>query len=308
MSTPALVFQHDTLITVDAPASFDAEAAVDLPAESAAVDIAVEGFANWISGNYTQNTGNINDIKSNLTVDKSTLKTGAFSLITDLDNIDSASFSSYGDIIKTKGSGLVVDSSKGVRKMFKSDDNTKVNLTTAAASWFVNLQAWAGLDSNVYSGDALKHDKSSLGSVLVQTAGAALFQNLGRNAALKNDTNIHAKESKLANDISNALTEVANNYNDSKFFKRYLDSGRYDADSTRDTGNGPVSYALDNAAFDFMIQVGGTVSDSDGDSLTDAGVLNRILGNRSEGHHMVNADATYTMNLFLRMRQKNNLD
>jgi hypothetical protein len=307
MSTP-IVFQHDTLITVDAPASIDAEVAVDLPAESAAVDIAVEGFANWISGDYVQNTGDINDIKSNLTVNKSTLKTAAFSLMTDIDHT-TASFSTYGNIIKTKGSGLVIDSSKGVTSMLKNDGVTSVALTDAAASWFVNLRAWAGVDSNVYSGTALKHDKCSLGSVLVQTAGAALFQKLGRNAALKNDTDIHAKENKLANDISNALTESSANYSATKFFKRYLDSGRYDDDASRDTGNGPVSYALDNANFDFMIQVGGTVSDSDGDSLTDAGVLARILGNRATGEHMVNeADASYTMNLFLRMRQKNNLD
>jgi hypothetical protein len=303
----SLVFHHDTLITVDAPASIDAEVAVDLPAESAAVDIAVEGFANWISGDYVQNTSDINDIKSNLSVNKLTLKTAAFALMTDIAHTD-ASFSTYGDVIKTKGSGLVIDSSKGVTSMLKNDGVTSVSLTAAAASWFVNLRAWAGTDSNVYSGTALKHDKSTLGSVLVQTAGAALFQKLGRNAALKNDTDIHAKESKLANDISNALTETANNYTDSKFFKRYLDSGRYDDDSSRDTGNGPVTYALDNANFDFMIQVGGTVSDADADSLTDAGVLTRILGDRSTGEHMVNADATYTMNLFLRMRQKNNLD
>jgi hypothetical protein len=303
----SLVFHHDTLITVDAPASIDAEVAVDLPAESAAVDIAVEGFANWISGDYVQNTGDINDIKSNLSVNKLTLKTAAFSLMTDIDHTD-ASFSSYGDVIKTKGSGLVIDSSKGVTSMLKNDGVTSVALTSAAASWFVNLSAWGGSDSNVYSGTALKHDKSTLGSVLVQTAGAALFQKLGRNAALKNDTDIHAKENKLANDISNALTESSANYSDTKFFKRYLDSGRYDDDSSRDTGNGPVSYALDNANFDFMIQVGGTVSDSDADSLTDVGVLTRILGDRSTGEHMVNADATYTMNVFLRMRQKNNLD
>lgn len=303
----SLVFHHDTLITVDAPASVDAEVAVDLPAESAEVDIAVEGFANWISGDYVQNTSDINDIKSNLSVNKSTLKTAAFSLMTDIDHT-AAVFSSYGDVIKSKGSGLVIDSSRGVTSMLKSDGVTSVGLTTDAASWFVNLSAWAGTDSNVYSGTALKHDKSTLGSVLVQTAGAALFQKLGRNAALKNDTDIHDKESKLANDISNALTESSANYTDSKFFKRYLDSGRYDDDSSRDTGNGPVTYALDNANFDFMIQVGGTVSDSDADSLTDAGVLTRILGDRSAGEHMVNADATYTMNLFLRMRQKNNLD
>ena len=308
MSTP-IVFQHDTLITVDAPASIDAEVAVDLPAESAAVDIAVEGFANWISGDYVQNTGDINDIKSNLTVNRSRLKTAAFSLMTDISHT-TASFSSYGDVIKTKGSGLVIDSSKGVTSMLKSDGVTSVSLTDAAASWFVNLRAWAGVDTNVYdsANNAIKHDKSTLGSVLVQTAGAALFQKLGRNAALKNDTDIHAKESKLANDISNALTESSANYSDTKFFKRYLDSGRYDDDSSRDTGNGPVTYALDNANFDFMIQVGGTVSDSDGDSLTDAGVIARILGSKNDGEHMVNDNASYTMNLFLRMRQKNNLD
>ena len=305
MSTP-IVFQHDTLITVDGAAKIDAEAAVDLPAESAAVDIAVEGFANWISGDYVQNTSDINDIKSNLTVDKSTLKTAAFSLLTSLPS--TASFSDYGDVIKTKGTGLVVDSTKGVDSMYKNDGITAVTLTDAGASWFVNLRAWAGNDSNVYSGTVLKHDKWSLGSVLVQTAGAALFQKLGRNAALKNDTDIHDKQSKLANDISNAITESSSNYSDSKFFKRYLDSGRYDDDASRDTGNGPVTYALDNANFDFMIQVGGAVSDSDGDDLEAAGVLTRILGDRATGEHMVNTDATYTMNLFLRMRQKNNLD
>lgn len=304
----SLVFQHDTLITVDGAATIDADAAAGLPAEGSAVDIAVEGFANWISGDYVQNTGNINDIKSNLTVDKSTLKTAAYSLLTSLPSDSGATFSSYGDIIKTKGSGLVIDSSKGVTSMLKNDGITSVTLTSGAAAWFVNLRAWAGVDSNVYAGTALKHDKSTLGSVLVQTAGAALFQKLGRNAALKNDTDIHAKENKLANDISAALTESSANYSVTKFFKRYLDSGRYDDDSSRDTGNGPITYALDNANFDFMIQVGGTVSDSSADSLTAAGVLTRILGDRSTGEHMVNSDASYTMNLFLRMRQKNNLD
>jgi hypothetical protein len=306
--TTSIVFQHESLIMVDGAASIDAEAAVGLPGESAAVDIAVEGFANWITGDYVQDTTDINDIKSNLVVNTSRLKTAGYSLLTALPGDSGAAFSSYGDVIKTKGSGLVIDSSKNVTSMLKNDGVTSVALTSAAASWFVNLRAWAGTDSNVYSGTAIKHDKSTLGSVLVQTAGAALFQKLGRNAALKNDIDIHDRENKLANDISNALTEVAINYTDSKFFKRYLDSGRYDDDSSRDTGNGPVTYALDNANFDFMVQVGGTVSDSDADDLTALGVLTRILGDRSAGEHMVNSDATYTMNLFLRMRQKNNLD
>ena len=54
--------------------------------------------------------------------------------------------------------------------------------------------------------------------------------------------------------------------------------------------NGPVTYALDNANFDFMIQIGGAVSDSDGDDLEAAGVLTRILGDRATGEHMVNTD------------------
>ena len=64
----SLVFAHNAVLTVDGDTTIDTSAVSALPAIKDTVDIAVEGFANWISGDYKQKSSATNDIQSNVTV------------------------------------------------------------------------------------------------------------------------------------------------------------------------------------------------------------------------------------------------
>ena len=76
-------------------------------------------------------------------------------------------------------------------------------------------------------------------------------------------------------------------------FKRYLDSGRYEADNV--DVNATVDYNLDAANFDYIVQLQGSVMIQV--KLFTNGVINRVFGTIGDGHHKVQTDLTYKMNI-----------
>lgn len=295
----ALTQAHGSVIYVNnANISFDAEVASGLPTdESGEVDLAVIGFADFVSGSYQQKTSAPNDITSTVSVVTDDLKNATFKLLTAAPTGATFSFSTIGDAIKDTEEGLVIQDASAIKPVGKDA------VTKGSGAWFANLRTWAGTLSNVVDG-ANVLESQGMGAVLVQAAGAALFGRLGKNAAISNDSSIEAKQSALATAIAGTISETAGtNYNDSKMFKRYLDSGRYEADNV--DVNASVDYNLDAANFDYIVQLQGSVADED-DVLT-AAVVNRVLGTIGDGHHKVQTDLTYKMNIFMRIQQDDEL-
>lgn len=296
----ALTQSHSSVIYVNnANISFDAEVAGGLPTtgETDEVDLAVIGFADFVSGSYQQLTSAPNDITSTVTVNTTDLKNATFKLLTAAPTGATFTFSTLGDAIKDTEEGLVIQDASAIKPAGKAA------VTKGAGAWFANLRTWAGDLSNVVDGSNV-HESQGMGAVLVQAAGAALFGRLGKNAAISNDASIEGKQAGLASAIAATISESAGtNYKDSKMFKRYLDSGRYEADNV--DVNASVDYNLDAANFDYIVQLQGSVADSS-EALT-AGVINRVLGVIGGGHHKVQTDLTYKMNIFMRIQQDDEL-
>ena len=298
----SLLRQHGTLITVEnANALIDAEAASGLPEnEGASIDLAVIGFANFMSGSYQQLTSNVQDITSTVTIDSNKIRDASFALLTNLPTDSGATFSTYGGDVKGTGGKLVIQDKTGLMK----DENNGVSVISPSHDWFANLRVWAGNNTNVVNGGNVKKSQG-IGAVLVQAAGAALFKSLGKNAAINNENSIEGKQSKLSNDLTNAIQENANNYSESTMFKRYLDSGRY-YDDNADVGSSH-NYNFKNANLDFVVQLQGTLSDSSkANSLTND-VVNRVLGTPGDDHKVALADKSYKMNILVRLQQRDDL-
>lgn len=301
MSSIPFTQQHDALINVtSADVAFDPTITGGLPTdEKAAIDLAVLGFSDFVSGTYQQNSADVQDILSQVTVNNTDLRETTFHLLTSAPAASGIGFSTVGNLIKSTGAGLVVSSATSI----KPTDKAAVSLVDDAGAWFVNLKTWNGISANVLSSGAVK-DKQGMGSVLIQAASAALFAKLGKNAAVNNEDTVEGKQKKLANDIEATIVEAADtNYKDSKMFRRYLDSGRYDADGG--DINSAQAYNLDKANFDYIVQLQGSVSDSNG-TLTPA-IVNRVLGTINDNKHQVKNNLSYKMNVFMRIQQRDAL-
>lgn len=279
---------------------FDPDTTAGLPAnERSSVELAVIGFSNFISGTYIQDSSDVTNVKSTLTINSGQVLRTSFALLNSLPSDSGASFVDYGTTVTGTGGELVIT---GKSALNKDDDTGAVTVTNGASRWFANLRVWQGDDTNVLDGTNVKKSQG-MGAVLVQAAGAALFKSLGKTAAINNDNNVEGRGRILANKITNELQETDASYTDSTFFKRYLDSGRY-AEDNGDT-DGTVTYNLKNANFDFMVKLTGTVSDPE--DTVNSTLLQRVLGVSGTDHKVAEANALYTMNIFMRLQQRDDL-
>lgn len=296
----SLLVQSDALIEVgDGNVSIDFAAAAGLPSTKTAVDLAVTGFANFISGTYIQNSADVNEIKSTVTVTSDKVKNASFVLLDSLPNDSGASFSAYGNAVTATKSEMIIDNKSALQK---EDGTGSITAGMGSGAWFANLRVYAGEINNVVDGTTVKTGQG-IGAVLVQAAGSALFKSLGKNAAISNDTVVEGKAGALATSIKSALDETDATYTGSSFFRRYLDSGRY----AKDNGDvdGTVSYNLKKANFDFMVKLTGAVSDPQ-TALTEA-IITRVLGTSGSDHKVDTSSNEYTMNIFVRLQQRNDL-
>ncbi len=298
----ALLRQHSTRIDItNGHVDIDAEAAAGLPIEGGSIELGVIGFANFMSGTYQQNSSDVTDITSTVTINSDQVKKASFALLTSLPSDSGASFSSYGNTVKATGSKLVINSASALNK---DDDSGTVTVLTSVGAWFPNLRLWQGNLQNVLDGINVKKSQG-IGAVLVQAAGAALFKSLGKNAAINNDTVVEGKQSNLASAIDTAISENAQDYTNSTMFKRYLDSGRY-ADDNADVG-AAQAYNFKNANLDFVVQLSGTLSDSSNNATLTNAVVNRVLGTSGTDHKVALSDKSYKMNIFVRLQQRDDL-
>jgi len=282
----ALVFNHGSLITVDGNAVIDVDLAGGLPQSHC--DLAVVGIGNFASGNYTQKSGDVNDIVSNFTLSSTTIVNAGFYLTTPT----AVSLTNFGTAVHATSDNLEITS-----KTHLGNHHTGSN-----RDWFGNLQTMQGNKSNISTGTKLKAGgaNGSAGAVLVQAAAAALFKKLGKHAALNNDKAISLRQKPMANEMGNAWVESSANYTDSQIFKRYLESGRY-ADDGADV-NTVVNYNLTSTSYDFIVQLSGNVSDAGNDTLN----LVKILGdfNANPKETKVKEDGSYKFNVYMRLQHE----
>jgi hypothetical protein len=285
----SIVFSYGSLITLDnLNAQLNVEPDTTLP--QLHVDMAVVGIADFLSGNYTQKSSDVNDIVSNFTFGASAVEGAGFYLQNSGDLPEDLTLTSFGDAVHATGDNLAI-TGKTSHGTYNTGTDRK---------WFANLQTFAGVKSNVSDANSLKvgKDKAGIGAVLVQSASAALFKKLGKHAALANDKAIQAKQTELATSLKAGWDEVANSYDDSVIFQRYLASGRY-ADDGADV-NAVVDYNVSGMKFDFIVQLTGNVADKDEESLAIAS----ILGDSSAGETKVDSAGDYTFNVYMRLEHQ----
>ena len=287
--------------------SVSIDAVGSLPSEVNKIDIAVEGFANFISGNYIQDSTNVDNYLSNVSIDQNAVQKAAYRLVesnsdTRLPNSGGMAFTTYGSTIVSQGSRLVANGISGLH------GNGATGLAEGG-NYFANLEGYDGTLASVVSSDQLNFQQGGLGPVLVQTVSAALFKSLGRNAAIVNDKSINDKEEELSNSIQGAWNETNASLTDTLYLPRYIDSGRFYDDAGVNSGT-TINYNFNNATFDFIVQLKGSLSDgSSGDTLVlNSTTVNRVFGNFSDAETKVNDNGQYTMNMYIRLHQADELN
>ena len=285
------------------------------PVSASEYEIAFGGVANFLSGNYIQNSDDVNDvdnIKSNIEVSSAALNNAHFFYVANVDTENSKSYpgggeSAYGHNITQTGT---IFGSAAVNSVAMSN-NAAVTVSDMAAfgNEFIAMTS-IGLgsgDTVVDSTDKkLLAGKSSAGDALFQAVSAALFKKLGKNAALLNDTDMVADlNTKFHAALNTEMGESAKHYGDSKFFKRYLESGRYQND-TADL-NADVSYNLNNTLVNMVINISGHVRDIDNgpDLATNTDAINQIFGTITEDHKISVTDGSvgvYDIKVFVSLR------
>jgi hypothetical protein len=290
MATTVLRFNHGALINLGANVGLDFEPESALPQQEC--DLSVEGIGNFASGNYTQLTGDVNDITSNFELSISGIEDCGFYLKDPTGT--GVSLSNYGSVVHATSDNLEIKAKKSYGNVNTATDR----------EWFANLQTMNGLRSNVSDATKLNAGKANAGpgAVLVQAAAAALFKQLGKHAALNNDKEIQAKQTPLATSMSSAFAEVGVNYSDSKVFKRYLESGRYAADGP--DVNTVVNYDVTSTVYDFIVQLSGNVNDADSDDVSAA--VSTMLG-VSGTDTKVDANGAYKFNVYMRLNHQSAL-
>lgn len=290
-----------------------------------AYDMAFVGAANFLSGNYTQNSSDINDIKSTLTVDQSELSTAHFLLVDSAASFPFGGRSAYGNSVTRSGHYY---GTSAVTELDTTDAAVNIGLFDGQgdAAYFtfgtdlVPMTKIAnGIDATLVDGGVLLNDGSNPGEGLYQAVAAALFKKIGKNAAILNDQSlIDALSGQLSSVLAAEIDEVANNYSESKFFGEYVDSGRYASDTAASDINdsAPVSYNLNDLTMNFVVSITGSVIDSDsnpqdlqaGDA-TSSSVINRVFGaiDATNGGHLIRSDGTYSVNCFVQLKHDERL-
>ena len=322
----ALHYNVDSTLSITAAdAEFDADLR-NVP--SATIDMAFFGIGNWLSGNYVQKGTTINDIRSNVDISSSGLNKSHFFIAPADDGhpnpLPPGAWTSYANA--TKSTGLPYGSGALTKLEVSSGTDVDWDDQVVGDTDFVRTELIPATDTSK-SGDelinegVLKQDGSSPGTALFQSIAVALFNKVGKNAAINNDSNLVTDlRTKFYSSLDTEMKEVNNTYSDTKLFGIYLDQGRYKKDvedvadlasNTVNTNGGTVtntviSYNLDNTYVNMVIQLSGGVADSDSEpTLTSAKIIS-IFGDHSLATHPTKVDdsnSEYSMNIFLSLKQ-----
>jgi len=290
----------------------DANASVNaLPAETVANDtyeMAFFGVANFLSGNYKQDSAAVDDIKSNIAVSSTALNNAHFFYVANVDSDNSESYpgggeSAYGaNITQTGtifGSAAVTDVASSANAAIALSDIKTFGNEFIAMS---NIAAGSGETVVNSTNKLLLAAQSSVGDGLLQAVSAALFKKLGKNAALLNDSSLVTDlNTKFHTALQTEMAESNSDYASSKYIKRYVESGRYQNDAG--DLNADVTYNMNNTVVNMVVSISGSVVDSDGspDLTSNTDALNQIFGT-SGTDHLINDTGVYTIKAFISLK------
>jgi len=306
----ALEYNITTLLQInDVNANINALTPESVNAE--AYEMAFFGVANFLSGDYIQNSGAVNDIKSNILVNADALNNAHFFYVSNVDtavaDYPGTGLSNYGNGIRQTGT---IFGSGAVKNVASSSNGTVLlsSLPTFGDEFIAmtNISAGGGETVVDSANEKLLAGQSSAGDALFQAVSAALFKKLGKNAALLNDTDLVTDlNTKFHTALNGSMGESNANYNDSKYFKRYLASGRYQPEN--DDINAVVAYNVNNTLINMVINISGHVNDNDGgpDLSSNGTAITQIFGTSGSDHKIsVTAPSIgeYNIKVFVQLR------
>lgn len=283
-----LHYTLDSEIELTENAEINALVQDELP-DSGNYDIAFAGVANFLSGDYKQDSSDINDIVSNVTVSTDALNDAHFFLVTDGHDSRHTGYS-------VNSAAYFYTTSSSNQVQMANNSNVAISgLIPYGSEWIAMTDVATGMKSTkIADNGALLNAQSSVADGLLQAVTAALFKKIGKNAAILNDAPMHGSlQSNFNTALGNRIDESQQDYTNSKFFKRYLESGRYQSD---DHDTNQKSYVMNDTLVNMIVNISGSVTDSDGTpNLLTASVVNQIFGSETK----IDASGNYSIKAFV---------
>ena len=253
------------------------------------IDLHFFGISNFLNGNYSSSYPIIN---SNLNLNFDTINNSYFFLV--LDNLP-FSESDYGKNIGKTG---LYYGSQAVNSIATiNNDMVFINEIAPFGNEFLPITKLSKeLGEHIVNNGKLLKNNSSVGDGLFQAISSALFKKIGKNAAILNDSEII---NNLNNDFYNLInSEISENnldYEQSKFFKLYYESGRYNNDNINFSGD-----------TNMKINLSGSVKDLDGDILFNQNTeaINSTFGTYNIDHkiNVYEPIGIYNINIFISLK------
>jgi len=275
------------------------------------VELAFAGVGNFLTGNYKQSDTDIQDIRSNVATVGGGFQRMRTFLISNPSVESAASLSTYGTALSTRG--YETQFGTGAVDKMNDEQNNVVLLNTVLESGhggFIPMPKFNASSPINTANLRLEKGKCSLGDALVNAVGAALFKKVGKNAALINENAmVTAINTKFAASLGAQMNEVNSAYSSSKYFKRYLQSGRY-VGSDGDV-NSLVDYTMNNTLVKCKLNIYGQVQDQDGASgidFTKSQNVDQVFGSGGDHNaalnapHLINSTGIYKISCYLELK------
>ena len=293
----ALNYNITDILNIDnANAGIDALSAETV--DGTAYDAAFHFTGNFLSGNFIQDSADINSALSNLSISQDGLN-AAHAFLIDSAAIDgTGSRTAYGNTASTQ---------KALRVTTSTYTNVSVDNSPVAISTFVDVNGADAIPMIPQSGDLPTGDlvaaNTDFGTGLMNAVSQALFKRLGKNAAINNDGTLRTDlMDKFYTALNDSVSESNVAYSSSKFLKRYVDSGRY-ADHTDKNVDQLKAYTVDDTMFKMIVKISGSVVDSSGGpNLSVSANSTRIFG--TAGDDTLVEDGAYETHVFVALRHR----
>ena len=297
-----LDFEVDSLLTITATnADIDATASPEVP--NTQYDAAFYFSGDFLSGNFIQDSSDINSLRSNLVLSQAGFNASHAFLI------DSASVATIP--AGRSAYGTAAAAQKALRVTATSFANMTVGGSEAVIDTYVHINGADAIPMISQAGDlptgALANTDTGVGEALLNAVSQSLFKKMGKNAALNNDVELkNDLQGKLFAAINTAVSEANVTYAQSKYFKRYLDSGRYLSDSNLNVDE-VKPYTVHDTVIHALVKISGSVEDSDGSpDLTNQTISRRIFGDESADETQV-TNGSYETHILVALRQDDRL-
>lgn len=300
-----LVYNIDTVLDLtNIDASMDAESERNVATGD--VELAFAGVGNFLTGNFKQTNSDINEIRSNVSVTGNLNKARLFLMA---EGPSDSMASAYGNEL----TAAVYETKYGAGDIFLVDKSSANINASAVVPGGSNTGSIIPLTNQSFSNDQWAHNTGSFGEGLVNAVSAALFKKVGKNAALINDTDMVASiDDAIQGVLGGAMNEVTNNYNESHYFKRYLESGRYASQNVNEGDiNALINYTMNDTLIKMKINMSGSVRDTDNTvDLTNGDNVNQVFGTTNASpdpsqtgvSHLVDTNGNYNIHVFLDLR------